>query len=90
MSEDDVKTIGETEISHTKKIKTANKQAALDSLAKHLGINAADKLDIGNKDGKPFRVSNELEPNVEKMNAEQRKLYIALCESMGLADGKDT
>jgi phage terminase small subunit len=56
-------------VGYTKKYKLTDKKAALDSMAKYLGM-FTDKVEIGNKDGKPFEVRNMSDAEIEKMLAE--------------------
>jgi phage terminase small subunit len=45
------------QIGNTRKIRIADKKAALDSLFKHLGL-FTDKLELTGKDGKPIEISD--------------------------------
>jgi phage terminase small subunit len=45
------------QVGNTRKIKIADKKAALDSLFKHLGL-FTDKLELTGKDGKPIEISD--------------------------------
>jgi phage terminase small subunit len=57
-------------VGYTKKYKLTDKKAALDSMAKYLGM-FTDKVEIGNKDGKPFEVRNMSDAEIERMLAEE-------------------
>jgi phage terminase small subunit len=50
-------------------IKLHDKVKALELIGKHLGM-FTDKVEIGNKDGKPFEVRNMSDAEIEKMLAE--------------------